>query len=115
MRHCAARRRCAGSAVAYSLAVRGADIAVIFFAGHGIEVDGRNWLIPVDAILRSDTDIEKQAVGVDALMQLVREAHFGLIILDACRDNPFAATIVQVRYATDENPIIVSSRSRARS
>ena len=81
----------------YSLAVRGADIAVIFFAGHGMEVDGRNWLIPVDAILRSDTDIEKQAVGVDALMQSVREAHFGLIILDACRDNPFAATMLRTQ------------------
>jgi uncharacterized caspase-like protein len=66
-------------------------------AGHGIEVAGRNWLIPVDAVLRSDADIDKQAVGLDPIMQSVREAHFGLIILDACRDNPFAATMVQTQ------------------
>jgi uncharacterized caspase-like protein len=79
----------------FSQAARGADIAVVFFAGHGMEVSGHNWLIPVDAVLRSDADIDKHAVGLDAIMRSVDEAHFGLIILDACRDNPFAAAMVQ--------------------
>ena len=79
----------------FSQAARGADIALVFFAGHGMEVSGRNWLIPVDAVLRSDAEIDKYAVGLDAIMRSVGEAHFGLIILDACRDNPFAAAMVQ--------------------
>ena len=74
---------------------RGADIAVVFFAGHGIEVGGQNWLIPIDAALHSDADIGKEAIGLDEIMQSVDAAHFGLIILDACRENPFAAAMAQ--------------------
>ena len=74
---------------------RSADIAVVFFAGHGIEVGGQNWLIPIDAVLQSDAEIGKEAVGLDEIMQSIDAAHFGLIILDACRENPFAAAMVQ--------------------
>jgi TPR repeat protein len=79
----------------FNQAARGADIAVVFFAGHGMEVGGHNWLIPVDAVLHSDADIDKQAIGLDTVMRSVDVAHFGLIMLDACRDNPFAAVMVQ--------------------
>ncbi|MEH2489461.1 caspase family protein [Bradyrhizobium sp. AZCC 2230] len=70
----------------------GADMAVVFYAGHGMEVGGENWLIPVDAELRSDADIESEAVSLRSISaQASKAKQLGLIILDACRNNPFAA------------------------
>jgi uncharacterized caspase-like protein len=69
-----------------------ADIAVVYYAGHGIEVNGANFLIPVDARLARDYDVEDEAVALDRIvwaLQPVRRLR--LILLDACRDNPFAA------------------------
>ena len=72
--------------------VRNADIAVVFFAGHGIEVAGENWLIPVDEELRSDLDVEHEAMSLRSLLPAVENAgKLGLVILDACRNNPFNA------------------------
>jgi hypothetical protein len=70
--------------------VRGAEIAIVFFAGHGIEVGGENWLIPVDAELRSDVDVDHEAMGLRSVMPAIENASkLGLVILDACRNNPF--------------------------
>jgi len=70
----------------------GSDIALVFFAGHGMEVGGENWLIPVDAELRSDTDVESEAVSLRSVnSQVAKARQLGLIILDACRNNPFAS------------------------
>ena len=67
------------------------EVAVIFYAGHGIEVDQRNYLIPVDARLASDRDVEFETIGMDLVMRAVDGAsELKLVILDACRDNPFA-------------------------
>ena len=66
------------------------DIGVIYYAGHGIEVNGQNFLIPTDAKLASDKDIEDEAVSLDRLIKSLDSAsRLRLIILDACRDNPF--------------------------
>jgi hypothetical protein len=74
----------------FTLAARGADIAVIFYAGHGIEVRGTNYLIPVDAKLASDYDAEDEAVSLTRIMDSLETAkRLRLVILDACRDNPF--------------------------
>jgi formylglycine-generating enzyme required for sulfatase activity len=71
---------------------RGADMAVVYFAGHGMEIGGDNWLIPVDAELRTDTDAENEAINLRAVMlQVANATTLGLVILDACRNNPFAA------------------------
>jgi Caspase domain len=71
---------------------RGSDMAVIYFAGHGMEIGGENWLIPVDAELRSDRDAENEATSLKSVMlQVANAARLGLVILDSCRDNPFAA------------------------
>ncbi|MBR0778691.1 caspase family protein [Bradyrhizobium diazoefficiens] len=71
---------------------READMAIIYFAGHGIEVGGENWLIPIDAELRSDMDAESEAVSLkSAMLQAAGARTLGLVILDSCRDNPFAA------------------------
>jgi uncharacterized caspase-like protein len=73
---------------------RDADLAVIYYAGHGIELDGNNYLIPVDASLESDTDVLDEALPLDRVMFAVEPVrHLRLIILDACRDNPFAKTM----------------------
>jgi uncharacterized caspase-like protein len=73
---------------------RDADIAVVYYAGHGIEVDGANYLIPVDARLERDTDIYDEAFSLDRILIAIEPAKkLRLVILDACRDNPFARTM----------------------
>jgi hypothetical protein len=75
-------------------AARDSDIAVIYFAGHGIEVNGTNYLLPVDAKLASDFDVEDEALSLDRLMRAIEPARrLRLVILDACRDNPFVRTM----------------------
>ncbi len=70
---------------------RDADVAVVYYAGHGMEVDGSNYLIPVDAKLERDTDIYDEAFSLDRILVAVEPAkQLRLVILDACRDNPFA-------------------------
>jgi len=73
---------------------RDADVAVIYYAGHGIEVDGTNYLVPTDAVLDRDLDIYDEALSLDRVMVSVEPARqLRLVILDACRDNPFARSM----------------------
>ncbi len=75
-------------------AAQTADIAVVYYAGHGLEVDGTNYLIPVDAKLERDTDVFDEALSLDRLLVAVEPAkQLRLVILDACRDNPFTKTM----------------------
>ena len=75
-------------------AARSADIAVVYYAGHGIEVDGANYLIPVDAKLERDTDVYDEALSLDRVLVAIEPAkQLRLVILDACRDNPFGKTM----------------------
>ena len=67
-----------------------ADWAVVYFAGHGMQLDGVNYLIPVDAKLVADRDVSDEAIALDRVITAVSAARkLGLIIVDACRDNPF--------------------------
>jgi hypothetical protein len=71
-----------------------ADIAVVYYAGHGIEVGGTNYLIPVDAKLARDYDVEDEAVALDRIIWALQSVkRLRLILLDACRDNPFATKL----------------------
>src|SRR6266446_6154574 len=73
---------------------RDADIAVVYYAGHGMEVDGTNYLIPVDAKLERDTDVYDEALSLDRVLVAIEPAtRLRLVILDACRDNPFAKSM----------------------
>ncbi len=73
---------------------RDADIAVVYYAGHGIEVDGANYLIPVDAKLERDTDVYDEALSLDRILITIEPVRkLRLVILDACRDNPFAKSM----------------------
>lgn len=71
-----------------------ADWAVVYYAGHGFEIGGVNYLVPVDAKLAADRDAEAQAVALEQVIAAVGAARkVRLVILDACRDNPFAPTM----------------------
>jgi uncharacterized caspase-like protein len=73
---------------------RDADMAVVYYAGHGIELDGTNYLIPVDAALETDADVLDETLPLDRVLFAVEPAkQLRLVILDACRDNPFARTM----------------------
>jgi tetratricopeptide (TPR) repeat protein len=68
-----------------------AEVAVIYFGGHGLEVGGENWLLPVDADLRTDLDAANESIGLNSLMQSAgRASVLGMVIIDASRSNPFA-------------------------
>jgi uncharacterized caspase-like protein len=67
-----------------------ADWAVVYYAGHGMEIGGVNYLIPTDAKLVADNDAETQAVALEQVIAAVSGARkLRLVLLDACRDNPF--------------------------
>lgn len=76
---------------AFAQAAESADWAVIYYAGHGMEVGGVNYLLPVDARIAADRDIGFEAVALDQVLNAAERAKkLRLVILDACRDNPFA-------------------------
>jgi raffinose/stachyose/melibiose transport system substrate-binding protein len=89
---------------------RGAETALVFYAGHGLQVGGQNYLLPVDTRLRNRSDLAAAALGVDALFDAFNRAgaDTAILILDACRDNPFAETIGAEQGLTSG---MVSSRS----
>ncbi len=68
----------------------GADAALVYFAGHGIESSGRNWLLPVDATLDAERDMPFEAVDLERILDTLEGAKLRIAILDACRNNPFA-------------------------
>jgi tetratricopeptide (TPR) repeat protein len=71
-----------------------ADWAVVYYAGHGLEIGGVNYLVPVDARLAADKDAETEAVALEQVIAAVAGARkLRLVLLDACRDNPFAPTM----------------------
>lgn len=74
---------------------QGSDIALFYYAGHGIAVSGTNYLLPVDADIKSEMDVKLgAAINIDlTLEQTMGDAKVKLVFLDACRDNPFAAKI----------------------
>ncbi len=78
--------------------IEGADVALLFYAGHGLQVGGRNYLIPIDARLASERDLDFEAIRVEfilAQMELGREGKTTLVFLDACRDNPLARNLAR--------------------
>ena len=80
---------------------QGSEVAVFFYAGHGMSVNGKNYLIPIDADLKSETDVVFTAIDVDVTLdQTMSDAKVKLVLLDACRDNPFAAKIRSMKTST---------------
>jgi uncharacterized caspase-like protein len=78
--------------------VVGADVGLFFYAGHGVQAGGRNFLAPVDAKLESIVDLDFEAVELNlVLKQLERNSRISIVFLDACRDNPLASSLVASR------------------
>jgi uncharacterized caspase-like protein len=78
----------------FSTIATGADVALVYYSGHGIEIRGQNYLLPVDAKLAEAADAPNQAVPLDAVMSVAfASGKFGMIVLDACRDNPLADSL----------------------
>ena len=91
-----------------------ADIAVLYYAGHGIEIGGINYLIPVDAKLASDRDAPDEAISLDRLvLSETAPRSCGVVILDACRDNPFAGTMRRESRAALRAVVIRPRQGRA--
>lgn len=77
-------------------ALAGADVALLFYAGHGLQVHGHNYLAPVDAQLEDEDSLEFEAVRLRAVLALMeREPRTNLVFLDACRDNPMARNLAR--------------------
>jgi hypothetical protein len=72
-------------------ALTGADVALFYYAGHGVETHGLNYLVPVDAHPLDEGDVFEQGVGTAGILDLMQKsgARVNLVLLDACRDNPF--------------------------
>ena len=79
-------------------ALEKADVAVFFYAGHGLQVGGRNYLVPVDARLQGERDLDFDAVSLDFVLRQVeldRDGKTSIVFLDACRDNPLARNLAR--------------------
>jgi len=71
-----------------------ADLAVFFYSGHGLQVDGKNYLVPVDAKLERVNDLSLDAIDVQAVLsQMEADQRVNLVFLDACRDNPLVRSL----------------------
>jgi uncharacterized caspase-like protein len=82
----------------FSRALVGADVGLLFYAGHGLQVGLRNYLVPVDARLQGERDLDFETVGLDFVMrqmELDREGKTTIVFLDACRDNPLARNLAR--------------------
>ncbi len=78
-----------------------ADVALLFFAGHGLQVKGENYLIPVDAELEDELDLNYQTIRLNSVLkEMERAAATKLVFLDACRDNPLSRTLHRSMGAT---------------
>jgi uncharacterized caspase-like protein len=82
----------------FSRALAGAEAGLLFYAGHGLQVGQRNYLIPIDAQLQSERDLEFETVALDFVMrqmEIGREGKTNVVFLDACRDNPLARSLAR--------------------
>ena len=78
----------------FGIKLSGADVALFFYAGHGLQVEGKNYLVPTDAKLTAEGDVDFEGLAVNLVIkQMERDAKTSLILLDACRDNPLARSL----------------------
>lgn len=75
-----------------------ADVALFFYAGHGLQVGAQNYLVPIDAALQRERDLQFEAMNLDFVMrqmEIDREGKTSIIMLDACRDNPLSRNLAR--------------------
>lgn len=80
----------------FSVKVEGADVALFYYAGHGVQVDNNNYLAPVNARLSKESDLDFETVSLNFILrQMEREKRTNLVFLDACRDNPLTQKLAR--------------------
>ena len=80
----------------FANALEGADVGLFFYAGHGLQVNGENYVVPIDAALKTPADLDFETFKIgDVLKQLDAQARVKLVILDACRNNPLAEALAR--------------------
>jgi uncharacterized caspase-like protein/peptidoglycan hydrolase-like protein with peptidoglycan-binding domain len=85
-----------GTVAEFAAALPDSKAAIVYYAGHGVSVDEENYILPTDIVLRSPTDLDFGAISVSLILkQMKREERVSVVILDACRDNPFAADLAR--------------------
>jgi len=90
---------------AFGQSAQDADVALVYYAGHGMEVARENWLLPVSAVLRHERDLEYEAISLSSILGTVKDARrLRLVILDACRNNPISDRIELSSPATRSVP-----------
>lgn len=82
-----------------------ADIGFFYYSGHGVQVDGRNYLVPIDANIPNERYVELDAVNLDEVLRAMEdgETRLNIVVLDACRNNPFASTWFSSTRSTSAN------------
>ncbi len=81
---------------AFAGSLKGAEIGLFYYAGHGLQVSGHNYLVPVDAKLKSSSALEFEAVRLDVIQRIMEnETQTNVLILDACRDNPLTRNLAR--------------------
>jgi uncharacterized caspase-like protein len=92
------KRALDGKVREFSRVLVGAEAGIFFYAGHGLQISGRNYLVPIDAQLQGERDIDFEAVSLDFVlkqMELEREGKTNIVFLDACRDNPLSRNLAR--------------------
>ena len=82
----------------FARALEKVDVALLFYAGHGLQVSGKNYLVPVDAKLQVERDLDFEAISLDFVlkqMELDRDDKTNIVFLDACRDNPLVRNLAR--------------------
>ena len=88
----------------FSREMEGAEVGLFYYAGHGMQVGGENYLIPIDANPKRERDLDFETLKLDLVMrQLLREAKIKIVILDSCRDNPMATELSRSMASSDRS------------
>ena len=94
---------------AFAFRAETADLALIYYAGHGVEVQGVNYFIPVDADVKSNRDVQRLAISLDKVLKAVDAARvMRIVIIDACRNNPFG-DLIDTTVTSDEGAEVEGS------
>src|SRR5215213_8819272 len=89
------RRGMADAVRRFSRNLPGSDIALFFYAGHGVQIGGNNYLLPTDVRVETTSDVKLDTIDIGTIMEeMGAEKRVNLIFLDACRDNPFANSVL---------------------
>lgn len=90
----------------FARVAKGAELALFYYAGHGVQVHGQNYLLPTDAKLAEEIDLDFATIEMDLILKaLDRAAKTKIIIMDACRDNPFAEDLARSMGASRSSAI----------